>query len=661
LAQNPPIAAQLKASTSEQSSLRDSHRDTPSTSGATQRHGKHEHIKQERIPDDGDNVRISPFSEIDKNEEIPSSLEYKSTSNFSHAALCKDLRDRRQLTDVTLLVGDDEILAHKLLLATNIPYFNKMFCSGMVETSKDVIPILLEMGPGRKLCPKSFRSIIDFVYTREISLHVDNVQDILQTATLLGVDEVIQACSKFMSSHLSEHNVVLVWLFAQDINCANLMAAAEKFCISNFHTFADSADFLQLPFKFLLRILETDNLNVANEELVLQIVHRWIEADSSRNKHLPDLLRAVRLEQLTTECLLRLEEWEPVRSCLEAVQIISLSKNYHLSKSNPSIAMPKTKGPRNSYAGVLICVGGRGNEGDPYKSVEYLEAGDKREWKNLPNMINARRHVGAIALSGSLYAVGGHSGSEHLSSVECFDLHSKRWRLKRQMSTPRRGIALAVVEVSGSRCIFAIGGLDDNMCYNNVEKYDPVLDSWKNVANLRIHRGGVCAVTLNSEVYAIGGNDGVQSKACCEKYSPLLDRWEDIPMMQQRRAGAGATVANGKIFVAGGFDDNAPLSSVEVYNPATTEWVNIKAMQSPRGGVGLAPLSGKLIAVGGHNGKVYLKSVEIYNMETDSWSSGPPTNLARAGSGIAWIQIDSDQLEKEPEKLSAVLSAVLDV
>ena len=53
------------------------------------------------------------------------------------------------------------------------------------------------------------------------------------------------------------------------------------------------------------------------------------------------------------------------------------------------------------------------------------------------------------------------------------------------------------------------------------------------VADLRIHRGGVCAVTLNGEVYAIGGNDGVQSKACCEKYSPLLDKWENIPIMQQ--------------------------------------------------------------------------------------------------------------------------------
>ena len=46
-------------------------------------------------------------------------------------------------------------------------------------------------------------------------------------------------------------------------------------------------------------------------------------------------------------------------------------------------------------------------------------------------------------------------------------------------------------------------------------------------------------------------------------------------------------------------------------------------------------------------------------MESDSWIVGPPTNLARAGSGIAWIQVDSDMLEKEPEKqLSAAVLAV---
>ena len=60
---------------------------------------------------------------------------------------------------------------------------------------------------------------------------------------------------------------------------------------------------------------------------------------------------------------------------MEAVRKISMAKNYHLARTF-GLPMAPGKGPRNSYAGVLICVGGRGNRGDPYKSVEYLEAGE---------------------------------------------------------------------------------------------------------------------------------------------------------------------------------------------------------------------------------------------------------------------------------------------
>ena len=62
---------------------------------------------------------------------------------------------------------------------------------------------------------------------------------------------------------------------------------------------------------------------------------------------------------------------------IEALRKISDAKNLHLGKICESQHMD-TKGPRNSYAGVLICVGGRGNRGDPYKSVEYLEAGEQK-------------------------------------------------------------------------------------------------------------------------------------------------------------------------------------------------------------------------------------------------------------------------------------------
>jgi kelch-like protein 18 len=89
---------------------------------------------------------------------------------------CADFRDQDLLTDVTLVIGSDEFRAHKLLLATTIPYFNRMFCSGMIETSKEVIPIFLETDPSIQPNSHSFKAIIDFVYSGKIILHVDTVQ-----------------------------------------------------------------------------------------------------------------------------------------------------------------------------------------------------------------------------------------------------------------------------------------------------------------------------------------------------------------------------------------------------------------------------------------------------------------------------------------------------
>ena len=170
--------------------------------------------------------------------------------------------------------------------------------------------------------------------------------------------------------------------------------------------------------KFLIRILETNELNVKSEVIVVEMVKNWLNTDTeNRIEHLETLLRAVRLDQLSLAELLELEKTPPFNNSIQAIKMISETKNFHLATGNNQISLPVSRGPRNSYAGVLICVGGRGNEGDPYKSVEYLEAHKswKMEWKSLPDMRNARRHVGAIALGKCLYAVGGHSGKDHLS------------------------------------------------------------------------------------------------------------------------------------------------------------------------------------------------------------------------------------------------------
>lgn len=56
----------------------------------------------------------------------------------------------------------------------------------------------------------------------------------------------------------------------------------------------------------------------------------------------------------------------------------------------------------------------------------------------------------------------------------------------------RRGIALA--SLGGP--IYAIGGLDDNTCFNYVERYDIECDQWSTVAPMITPRGGVGSVAL---------------------------------------------------------------------------------------------------------------------------------------------------------------------
>ncbi|XP_045140273.1 kelch-like protein 8 [Echinops telfairi] len=194
----------------------------------------------------------------------------------------------------------------------------------------------------------------------------------------------------------------------------------------------------------------------------------------------------------------------------------------------------------------------------------------------------------------------------------------------------RRGIALA--SLGGP--IYAIGGLDDNTCFNDVERYDIESDQWGTVAPMNTPRGGVGSVALVNHVYAVGGNDGVASLSSVEKYDPHLDKWIEVKEMGQRRAGNGVSELHGCLYVVGGFDDNSPLSSVERYDPRSNRWDYVAALTTPRGGVGIATVMGKIFAVGGHNGNTYLNTVEAFDPVLNRWELVGSVSHCRAGAGV---------------------------
>lgn len=77
----------------------------------------------------------------------------------------------------------------------------------------------------------------------------------------------------------------------------DLYEVAHLYLLRNFEDVAGkSLELLQMQMEELFVILNDDQLNVRDEYLVWEFVLRWIDWDpESRKKHLPKLLRSIRL------------------------------------------------------------------------------------------------------------------------------------------------------------------------------------------------------------------------------------------------------------------------------------------------------------------------------------------------------------------------------
>lgn len=539
-----------------------------------------------------------------------------------------ELYQNQELCDVEIKVGQKSFKCHRVVLVCASLYFRAMFKSEMAESHQDVVSI-------QDIDEDAMEKLIEFAYTAKIRITTDTVHPLLFAAAILQIDSVAEACATFMKSHLHPTNCIEVRNFAELHNRVELMRMTDQYILDQFNDVCCADDFLKISVKMLETYLASDHLNVDEESQAYEAVMKWIKHDvENRREHLTQLMACVRLPLLSMSYLMEtVEKEELVRRNLECRDFLDEAKYYQMSQVSlvPDVNNSKRTRPRDSYAGVLFCVGGRGSSGDPFKTVECYDP-RKKEWFQVAEMNTRRRHVGVCSTGGMLYAVGGHDGNEHLNSGEVFNPKTNKWRPVAPMGTLRRGLALA--SLGGP--IYAVGGLDDSTCFNTVERYDPSTDTWTFVASMLTPRGGVGLAALKGFLYAVGGNDGVSSLDKCERYDPYLNKWSAIPNMHKRRAGAGCAVLDGYIYVVGGFDDCSPLDSVERYDPKTNEWTLVSTMTMCRGGVGLGSLGRRLFAVGGHDSFNYLSSVECYDPETDKWEASKSIQHYRAGAGVAY-------------------------
>ena len=517
-------------------------------------------------------------------------------------------RQNEEYTDVTLLSGDIHIQCHRNVLAVSSDCFKAMFRSGLEESRSASVQLTIE--------PDILTTVIDYIYTGEIALTVDNVESLVKACDFLQLTYLMAACEEFMSTQVERDNCFGFYRFASLYRLEKLRRTARQVILSEFRFRSTPLmdEFKELSCADLIDIIKRDDLNVEDEDLVLEGVLGWVHHDlDNRRSSFEAIIQHVRLpycspgylrhvkgksDVITSECCEYLHEALTFQTDTDVgIDCISPRAHYQV--------------PR------LLLVGGERYENNnyiEYNHSEYYEEDtscwqslsdlpepvsdmysvcrvddglvmtgglkgcvvaedrawfyglDTNVWEPLPPLITARGLHGSVSLGDCVYVVGGQGvGWKVLDSVECFSLTRRQWSPVCEMP---KAVYVPAVASYGTR-IFVFGGRDaprsDLSC---TQVFDSVERQWTTVAETP----DVCclgaAVTLNDHIYVVGGLNRT-----CLKYDPAVDSWTRMNRPSLGHGYAPAVVWRGSVLVAGGdLDDQKASTVVEQFDPVTDTW-----------------------------------------------------------------------------------------
>jgi hypothetical protein len=175
-------------------------------------------------------------------------------------------------------------------------------------------------------------------------------------------------------------------------------------------------------------------------------------------------------------------------------------------------SMPRTRG---ALAGDVIdgrfyAAGGASSallqDPDVYAVLDVYDFRSD-SWIKGPSMPTARHHLGAAAVDGRLYVVGGRasSRSQALDALEAFDPATNRWERLEPLPLGVGGLQA----IGWKDQLIVLSGGDDGdgrWVTPATWSYSPSTASWTRLADMHVPRHGFGAVVVAGRVYALGGS-----------------------------------------------------------------------------------------------------------------------------------------------------------
>uniref|UniRef100_A0A4W6DK88 Kelch-like family member 41b n=1 Tax=Lates calcarifer TaxID=8187 RepID=A0A4W6DK88_LATCA len=509
----------------------------------------------------------------------------------------KELLNENKFVDCTLKVGDRSFPCHRLIMAACSPYFREIFFTEdgkEVENTKEVVlddvnPSILDM-------------IIQYLYSAEIDLTDDNVQDIIAVANRFQIPSVFTVCVNYLQKKLSLGNCMAIFRMGLVLSCPRLAVILYK-----------DDEFLRLAPHELFAVIGGDSLNVEREELVFEMLSTAFASACCR--------RSTSKTEVETDEIIKADP-----ELQKTIQVIRDAFKGKLPEQ------PKKK------------EGGEGADkegGDEEDSLFPGFLNDNRRHgmyaRDFIVMINdtaavaydvnenecflaamaeqvPRNHVSLASQRNQLYIIGGLFVDEENKDVplQCYlDPLTSDWVALPPMPSPRCLFNIGESE----NLLFAVAGKDlqTNESLDSVMCYDvELVMKWSETKKLPLKIHG----------HAVISHKGLDLLKALNKmfvYNHKQSEWRELAAMKTPRAMFGAVVHNGKIVVAGGVNEEGLTATCEAYDFTTNKWEPFTEFPQERSSVNLVSNSGSLYAVGGF-AMVQTENKEVAPTEvTDVW------------------------------------------
>ncbi|CAM4590496.1 hypothetical protein PO909_031170 [Leuciscus waleckii] len=517
------------------------------------------------------------------------------------------LRLEDSLTDVTLHVQGQSFQCHRVVLAAASHYFRAMFCNDLREKHEENVNL-------KGLDADTMSILLEYTYTSKVTITKDNVQKMLEAASLFQFPRIVDACASYLAEALYPENCVGILHLADIHSLESLKAQVHAYIIQNFSQVVEHDEILELPADVLVSLLQHDDLGVTEEEQVFDVVIRWVRAcEEERRALLPRVLTHVRLPLLDPWYFVEKVEGDPlIRQCAEVFPLLQEARVYHLS--GKEVISERTKPRvREFQSEVFMIIGGCTKEEkfvsevtclDPlrrsrlevaklpntemesenenkkwvefacvtFRNEVYISGGKEtlhdvwkynaslNKWIQIEYLSTGRwRHKMAV-VGGKVYVLGGFDGTQRLNSVEAYDPFHNCW-------TEAAPLMLSVSSFSAAsydKCIFVIGGgPNGKLATNNMQSFDSLSNKWSLKCPMPTEAKCTNAVTFKDAIFVVGG-----AMKALYSYSPLEDSWTLIIQLGCERASCGIAACNNKLFITGGRDDkNEVIATVLCWNP----------------------------------------------------------------------------------------------